>query len=64
MLLTFVYIVENVYVGFYMLFPFFSWKDKANIFRTHDKLKLKSVPTLLKWGTVSHLEDCIILMRF
>ena len=34
---------------------FSSWKDKHNIFRTHEKLKLKSVPTLLKWGTVSYV---------
>ena len=26
------------------------WKKQDNPFRTHDKLKLKGVPTLMKWG--------------
>jgi len=33
------------------------WKDKKNIFRTNSTLKLKSVPTLLKWGTPMRLEE-------
>ncbi|XP_022104598.1 thioredoxin domain-containing protein 17-like [Acanthaster planci] len=36
------------------------WKDQQNGFRTHDKLKLSAVPTLLKYGTSKRLveEDC------
>merc|ERR1712227_13456 len=33
------------------------WKDQSNIFRTHQKLRLKSVPTLIKWGTSMRLEE-------
>lgn len=33
------------------------WKDQANVFRTSAKLKLKSVPTLMKWGTQMRLEE-------
>eukprot|EP00058_Branchiostoma_floridae_P009365 XP_002594853.1 hypothetical protein BRAFLDRAFT_124440 [Branchiostoma floridae] len=32
-----------------------TWKDQKNDFRTHDKLKLTSVPTLMRWGTKSSL---------
>lgn len=31
------------------------WKDQQNVFRT--SLKLKSVPTLMKWGTPCKLEE-------
>ena len=27
------------------------WKDQSNIFRTDSSTKLKSVPTLFKWGS-------------
>ena len=31
----------------------FSWKDQTNEYRTHPKLRLTGVPTLLQWDTVS-----------
>lgn len=31
---------------------FLRWKDPKNAFRTHPKLLLKGVPTLLQWDTV------------
>ena len=36
------------------------WKKQDNPFRTHDKLKLKGVPTLIKWGGPEKLveEQC------
>ncbi|XP_019621491.1 PREDICTED: thioredoxin domain-containing protein 17-like [Branchiostoma belcheri] len=36
------------------------WKDQNNEFRTHPKLKLTSVPTLIRWETPQRLmeEDC------
>nr|ABK63289.1 thioredoxin-related protein 14 [Branchiostoma belcheri tsingtauense] len=36
------------------------WKDQQNEFRTHPKLKLTSVPTLMRWETPQRLmeEDC------
>ena len=36
------------------------WKKQDNPFRTHDKLKLKGVPTLMKWGGPQKLseEEC------
>ncbi|XP_041377040.1 thioredoxin domain-containing protein 17-like [Gigantopelta aegis] len=33
------------------------WKDQNNAFRTDPKLKLKSVPTLMKVGTPQRLEE-------
>lgn len=33
------------------------WKDPNNIFRTDQDLKLKSVPTLIKWKTPKKLEE-------
>merc|ERR1712168_225533 len=33
------------------------WKDQQNIFRTDPKLKVKSVPTLMKLGTPMRLEE-------
>jgi len=33
------------------------WKDQNCVFRTNDKTKLKSVPTLLKWGTPQRLQE-------
>lgn len=33
------------------------WKDKNCIFRTDPRLRLKSVPTLLKMGTPQRLEE-------
>ncbi|XP_057294799.1 thioredoxin domain-containing protein 17-like [Hydractinia symbiolongicarpus] len=34
-----------------------TWKDPASPFRTHPKLLLKGVPTLMKWGTPERLGD-------
>ena len=36
------------------------WKKQDNPFRTHEKLKLKGVPTLIKWGGPEKLveEQC------
>jgi len=36
------------------------WKKQDNPFRTHDKLRLKGVPTLMKWGGPQKLseEEC------
>ena len=34
-------------------FSYLSWKDPNCVFRTHPKLQLKGVPTLMKWNTVS-----------
>lgn len=36
------------------------WKDKANPFRTHERLRISGVPTLVRWGTPQRLveEDC------
>ena len=31
------------------------WKKQDNPFRTHEKLRLKGVPTLLKWGSPKKL---------
>ncbi|XP_023321472.1 thioredoxin domain-containing protein 17 [Eurytemora carolleeae] len=33
------------------------WKDPKCIFRTETETKLKSVPTLVKWGTPERLEE-------
>ena len=33
------------------------WKDKSNVFRTDSRLRLKSVPTLIKFGTPQRLEE-------
>jgi len=33
------------------------WKDQSCIFRTSPKTQLKSVPTLIKWGTKLRLEE-------
>jgi hypothetical protein len=33
------------------------WKDPNCIFRHHETLKLKSVPTLMKWGTPQRIEE-------
>jgi len=33
------------------------WKDKTNVFRTNPKLKLTSVPTLIKWKTPMRLTE-------
>ncbi|XP_013398308.1 thioredoxin domain-containing protein 17-like [Lingula anatina] len=33
------------------------WKDPNNIFRKDDKLRLKCVPTLMRWGTPQRLEE-------
>ncbi|XP_023215646.1 thioredoxin domain-containing protein 17-like [Centruroides sculpturatus] len=33
------------------------WKDPKNTFRTDQDLKLKSVPTLIKWKTPKKLEE-------
>ena len=35
-----------------ILFCSSSWKDQSNAFRTDPNIKLKSVPTLMKVGTV------------
>ena len=37
-----------------------SWKSPDNEFRTHPKLKLTAVPTLLQWGSNKRLveEEC------
>ncbi|XP_787642.1 thioredoxin domain-containing protein 17 [Strongylocentrotus purpuratus] len=37
-----------------------SWKDPNNAYRTHPKLQLKGVPTLLQWDTPKKLgeKDC------
>ena len=34
-----------------------TWKDPQCIFRTHEKTKLKGIPTLLKWGTSESLNS-------
>ena len=34
------------------------WKDPNCIFRTDPKLRLKSVPTMMRWGTQQKIEDC------
>ena len=36
------------------------WKKQDNEFRTHEKLRLKGVPTLMKWGGPQKLveADC------
>lgn len=34
-----------------------TWKDPQCIFRTHEKTKLKGIPTLLKWGTSEFLNS-------
>ena len=31
-----------------------SWKDPNNIFRTDERFRIRCVPTLLCWTTVSH----------
>jgi hypothetical protein len=33
------------------------WKDKDCPFRTNMKLRLQSIPTLIRWGTVKRLAD-------
>lgn len=33
------------------------WKDPKCVFRTDERTKLKSVPTLVKWGTAKKLDD-------
>jgi len=33
------------------------WKDQTNIFRTAKETQLKSVPTLIKWGTKQRLQE-------
>ncbi|GAB6027751.1 hypothetical protein CHUAL_001989 [Chamberlinius hualienensis] len=33
------------------------WKDQSNSFRTDSRLKIKCVPTLLKYGTAKRLEE-------
>lgn len=33
------------------------WKDKDCPFRTDKALRLQSVPTLVRWGTVKRLSD-------
>ena len=35
-----------------------TWKDPNNTFRKSDVLRLKSVPTLIKVGTVSYVISC------
>ena len=39
------------------------WKDPNCIFRTDDKTKLKSVPTLIKWGTPQRLEEANVAKK-
>jgi len=34
-----------------------TWKDPNCIFRTHKDTQLKSVPTLIKWGTSQRLQE-------
>ncbi|EGD75379.1 thioredoxin domain-containing protein 17 [Salpingoeca rosetta] len=34
-----------------------TWKDPNNAFRTHDKFRLKSIPTLFAWGTPKRLVE-------
>jgi len=34
-----------------------TWKDPNCDFRTHPKLLLKGIPTLMKWGTAERLGD-------
>ncbi|KAI0230392.1 Thioredoxin domain-containing protein 17 [Lamellibrachia satsuma] len=33
------------------------WKDQNNMFRTSNKTSLKSIPTLMVWGTRQKLEE-------
>lgn len=33
------------------------WKDQSNVFRKDPRTMLKSVPTLVRWGTQQRLEE-------
>ena len=41
------------YKCFFCFFFFNRWKNPDNEFRKHPKTLLKSIPTLIRWGTVS-----------